>query len=275
MDKKPQSQLREWVKAVSTLVIVGVVAYKVFITPFNITVDFPTLLSLLLALFSVALAALFYFKATETSNTFYDNTYNFTKDIAQLLTKIESGFGERLKHLDEGYNSMRDHLQNPQTAAQDSQTTETKKKIRDEKKEIEKVVNERNQIITGLFEKSALQAQQKEEIINQLTEKEEELSHAQGELEKMKRRLVIEGMKKNRASSLAKNSGFISFTKSHVIEVIGDVNILSSDSEVTKSAFDNIANNLPRDYLRDMEHEGYFDNGLTDEGLQFLINIVL
>lgn len=109
--KNSKNGLWEWVKAISTLVIVGVLSYKVYLTPIDLTVDFATLLSLLLALFSVALAALFYFKATETSNTFYDNTYNFTKDIAQLLVKIESGFGEKLRNLDEGYTSMRDSLQ--------------------------------------------------------------------------------------------------------------------------------------------------------------------
>lgn len=92
--------LWDWVKAISTLVTVGIIAYKIYLTPIELTVDFPTLLSLLLALFSVGLAALFYFKATETSNTFYDNTYNFTKDIAQLLVKMESGFGERLRNLE-------------------------------------------------------------------------------------------------------------------------------------------------------------------------------
>jgi len=101
------STLLDWVKAISTIVVVGVISYKIYLTPISLTVDFPTLLSLLLALFSVGLAALFYFKATETSNTFYDNTYNFTKDIAQLLIKIESGFGEKLRNLDEGYAAMR------------------------------------------------------------------------------------------------------------------------------------------------------------------------
>jgi amino acid transporter len=65
-----KSGLWDWVKAISTLIVVGVFSYKVYITPIVLTVDFPTLLSLLLALFSVALAALFYFKATDTSNTF-------------------------------------------------------------------------------------------------------------------------------------------------------------------------------------------------------------
>ena len=92
--------------SLSLVVFVCFVSYKLFITPFNFQFDFSNLLSLILALFSIALSALFYFKATETSNAFYNNTYKFTNDIAELLARIESGFGERLRHLDEGYNTM-------------------------------------------------------------------------------------------------------------------------------------------------------------------------
>ena len=90
--EKPKAGLWDWVKAISALILVALLAYKVYSTPITLDIDFPTLLSLLLALFSVALSALFYFKATETSNAFYDNTYKFTRDIAQLLVKIESHY---------------------------------------------------------------------------------------------------------------------------------------------------------------------------------------
>ena len=60
--------LSEITKSIVIVIITGVISYKVIITPFNMTMDAPTLLSLLLALFSVALSALFYFKATDTSN---------------------------------------------------------------------------------------------------------------------------------------------------------------------------------------------------------------
>ena len=83
------------VKAFALIALISCVCYKLLVTAFQLVADFPALMSLLLALFSVALAALFYFKATETSNTFYDNTYKFTKDIAGLLVRMESGFGER------------------------------------------------------------------------------------------------------------------------------------------------------------------------------------
>ncbi|TOB71819.1 hypothetical protein CGJ99_23875, partial [Vibrio parahaemolyticus] len=106
--------------------------------------------------FSVALAALFYFKATETSNQFYDNTYKFTKQIAELLVKMESGFGEKLNKLDEGYASMRDYIQSPNNNYSSTSIETTKTQIEEEQKEIQKVIEERNQIVRDLLSKSQL-----------------------------------------------------------------------------------------------------------------------
>lgn len=268
--KSESAGLWEWVKAICSLLLVGVLVYKIYITPFNVTVDFPTLLSLLLALFSVGLAALFYFKATETSNTFYDNTYNFTKDIAQLLAKIESGFGEKLRHLDEGYTSMRDYLQNTPEKDKDSDVEKTKKKISDEKQEIEKVALERNEIIKHLVEKSQLQQADKEKVLEDLAQKEKELSKAQKELGKMNRHLDVERMRRSRSGSRINRGGFSDFTLRSVIEKIGVKGTMRSSARELVGKFELLAKDLPDAYLSDMEEEGYFDDGLTREGVEFL-----
>lgn len=82
------------------ILLASVLAYKIATMPLNFSFEFSLFLSLVLAIFAVGLAALFYFKTTQTSNTFYDNTYKFTKDIAELLVRIESWLGERLRNLD-------------------------------------------------------------------------------------------------------------------------------------------------------------------------------
>jgi hypothetical protein len=69
--------------------------------------NFSDLLALFLAMFSIALAVLFYLKASETSNVFYDNTYKFTKDVSEILGRVEAGFGEKLQHLNEGYTGLK------------------------------------------------------------------------------------------------------------------------------------------------------------------------
>lgn len=268
---KDKNSLWDWVKAISTLVVVGVFSFKVYATPIALTVDFPTLLSLLLALFSVALAALFYFKATDTSNTFYDNTYNFTKDIAQLLVKMESGFGERLRNLDEGYSSMRNSLQHYyEKPSLDVEAT--KHKIETEKSEMEKVVQERNQIIETLIERSNLQQEEKSAITHQLKEKEIELTEAQNELGRMNKRLLMERIEKKRLrnESINFDSGAVGYTRSHVLPKLGIKRIIEAPRPYIQNKFDSMTNDLPRGYLEDLEREGLFENGLTLKGYHLL-----
>ncbi|WP_322521828.1 hypothetical protein SR882_02765 [Guyparkeria halophila] len=265
--KKEGSPLWEWVKAISMLVIVGVFSYKVYLTPINLTVDFPTLLSLLLALFSVGLAALFYFKATETSNTFYDNTYNFTKDIAQLLVKIESGFGEKLRNLDEGYAAMRSQLQRDPTY--NSEAKETKQKIEGEKQEIEKVLEERNAILSNLLERSQLEQDEKEKVLAELAEKEKELEESQKELNRMNKRLFMERMKKRELADEF-DSALERYTYQRIIEGIGLERVLHLSSLGVKKKVDQLLNEMPHQYIEDLEKNGYFDNGITRKGVEFI-----
>lgn len=262
--------LWDWVKAISTVVLVSVCSYKIYSTPTTFTVDFPTLLSLLLALFSVGLAALFYFKATETSNAFYDNTYKFTKDIAELLVKIESGFGERLRNLDEGYSSMRTYFQNIPSRSNDV-VEKTKQKLETEQQEIEKVIAERNEIVQHLVEQSHLEQEEKEKVLAQLKSKEDELVEAQREVSKLNKRLFMERIDKKRTrNSPDEDSGMANFTQTHVVEKIGREKIVAGSPSSIRRQFDDIANHLPRQYLDDLERHGLFDNGLTPSGMRFL-----
>lgn len=261
------STLLDWVKAISTIVVVGVISYKIYLTPISLTVDFPTLLSLLLALFSVGLAALFYFKATEISNTFYDNTYNFTKDIAQLLIKIESGFGEKLRNLDEGYAAMRSQLQS--APYQNGDTEETKQKIKGEKQEIEKVIEERNKIVSNLLERSQLEQEEKEKILAELAEKEKELESSQRELNKMNKRLFIERMK-SREHRDDFESGLERYTFNRIINEIGIERVLHLSHIGIKKKVDEILSDVPHQYIDDLERHGYFDNGITRGGVEFI-----
>jgi len=53
----------------------------------------------------------FYFQASQTSNTFYDNTYKFTKDTSEVLGRMEGMFGEKLSHLNDNYTRMDKRLE--------------------------------------------------------------------------------------------------------------------------------------------------------------------
>ncbi len=96
------------VKCLCSLTLTGVLAYRlanahVHFEDFN----FSQLLELVLALFSIGLSATFYFKATETSNRFYDRTYRMTKDLFEILGRMDERFGERLQGIRDDTSEMR------------------------------------------------------------------------------------------------------------------------------------------------------------------------
>jgi len=271
---KTAATLWDWVKAACAIIITAVVAHKIYTTPTTITVDFPTLLSLLLALFAVALSALFYFKATDTSNAFYDNTYKFTKDIAELLVKIESGFGERLRHLDEGYSSMRNYFQSG-GGRPAADVDKTKEKIETEQQEIEKVRAERDRIIQQLIERSQLQQAEKDQITKQLLSKEEELTHSQAEISKLNRRLTVERVMRRNLSkdALDVESALARFTFDTIVRKLGVERVIDAPVGYLRAKFDDLAADAPRGFIDDLEKRGFFENGLTTLGAKWLKEI--
>lgn len=164
------------------IALIAVVAWKLLSADVKIDLanfSFNDFLALVLALFSVALSVAFYFKANEASNQFYDNTYKFTKDMSEILGRIEAGFGERLRHLDEGYSGMRDRLDKlPHYGA-------TPSDVKKEEEEIRLKEAEQRQLIEELAGKAKLAEHEKKALFENLSQKSHELEEARVELRRM------------------------------------------------------------------------------------------
>ena len=164
------------------IALVVVVAWKLLSAEFKIDLasfSFNDFLALVLALFSVALSVAFYFKANEASNQFYDNTYKFTKEMSEILGRIEAGFGERLRHLDEGYSGMRDRLDRlPHYGA-------TPSEVKKEEEEIKRKEAEQRALIEDLARKAKLAEHEKQALFENLSQKNDELEQARMELRQM------------------------------------------------------------------------------------------
>jgi hypothetical protein len=98
-------------KNLGIFIFMVVLSIKIFTIDFSkIQVDISTILSLAISFFAIWLSVIFYFKADEASNRFYNETYKFIKDTSIMLGKIEATFGEKLsnveKSLDRGHNSF-------------------------------------------------------------------------------------------------------------------------------------------------------------------------
>ena len=200
-DKKITEQaeykLLDWFKFIVGLSFTGLIVYKLAISNFTFDFskfDFNALLALLLSLFAIALSVAFYFKATDTSNLFYDNTYKFTKEISEILGRIEAGFGERLKHLDEGYSGLVNKFDN---GFSEQDIKETKEEIEKEKLKLKQEIQKRNNILNSLIEKAQLEQHEKEQIRKQLREKEVEITRQNRELNFLKNRLETENEEPN------------------------------------------------------------------------------
>ncbi|WP_341269872.1 hypothetical protein [Morganella morganii] len=174
-----------WVQAICTVLFVLFVLLKFYNSTFQ--VDFSTLLSIVLAIFSIWLSATFYFKATETSNKFYEHTYDHSKKISELLVKIESGFGEKLTNLHENYSSIKEYMQN----STENQREDIEEAMTSETSKIEKIKQSQEKIINDLINKTSLAEQEREKVLGVLKEKERQLKTAEENISNLKEDLLF------------------------------------------------------------------------------------
>jgi hypothetical protein len=168
--------------------------------------SFTDLLSVLMAFFAISLSAAFYFKATDTSNKFYDNSYKFTKEVSEILGRIESGFGEKLQHIDDGYTGLRDKFDKMPFDVKEAREEEKK-----EEKHIEEQESERNKIILDLMEKARVADGEKDKLLKELQSHSTELDKSRFELRRLKTNI-------NRVESNTDDvsSGFLEYLSSKV-----------------------------------------------------------
>ncbi|WNT37856.1 MULTISPECIES: hypothetical protein [Enterobacter] len=282
-----KANLWDWVKAIVTVIIVIFACLKFYNATFTMSFDFIALLSTLLALFSVGLSAIFYFKATETSNDFYNNTFKFTKDIADLLIRIESGFGERLKSLDEGYTSMRSMITSPKSV----NVAQTKEKIELEENELIKIQAERTKLIEELLGKANLEHEEKIKIQEALKAKEEESQKLQFELTRLNKRLFAERMNKrdikhsftdDESSELSGREFLERHIKRNLVpEIKNEYNIDSLGTVITRREIASYFNNKywnggTSDFTMDMIRYGYCtpEQGLSLDGAKYIQKLI-
>jgi len=193
VDIKAKIKNREsWFKVLSGLIILGLFSYKLAVSEINFDFskfDFSDLLSLMLAIFSIGLSVAFYFKATDTSNKFYDNTYKFTKEISEILGRIEAGFGERLKHLDEGYSGLVNKFDSSTPSEKTEEIEAAKAEIEQEKEQLEKEMEEKDQLLNDLMNKAQLGDDERKEFTKKINQREEQINKLSRELHYINRRL--------------------------------------------------------------------------------------
>ena len=198
--------------------------------------------------------------------------------------KIESGFGERLKKLDEGYLSMKEEIQKiPAYGVKGGddlkvEIDKTKKELASEKQELEKIKSDRDSIIKSMIEKSKLIQSEKDEMLSQLTEKESEVSEAQQQVMRLNKRLFAERM--NRKELNVKQSEAMERVDSFSRDVLernkSGHNLVHQPFTQFREEFREFCHGFPEEYLVDMASLGYLtsDHELTKKGATFLRRLV-
>lgn len=177
------------VRDVIIIVFIAVLTFKVFSMEITLNMSefgFTDLLSIIVAFFSIALSVAFYFKATDTSNRFYDNSYAFTKEMSEVIGRMESGFGEKLKHLDEGYTGIRDKFDRlPFDSSQ------TKEGLEKENAEIKKKEEEQRKTLEELAQKAHLAENEKQELFEHMNKLSRELEASKAQARKLEKRMIL------------------------------------------------------------------------------------
>ncbi|MFM2598110.1 hypothetical protein [Vibrio fortis] len=187
--KKNTSITIKSVRDVVVLVFIAVMTFKIFNMEISLNMSefgFTDLLSIIVAFFSIALSVAFYFKATDTSNRFYDNSYAFTKEMSEVIGRMESGFGEKLKHLDEGYTGIRDKFdQLPFDSSQ------TQKELEKENVEIKKKEEEQRKTLEELAKKAHLAENEKQELFEHMSKLNRELEESKAQARRFERKMLL------------------------------------------------------------------------------------
>lgn len=140
------------VAGIGSIMLIALICHSFLQSRFSIE----SILSTLLAFFSIFISIFFYFKANDTSTNFYNSSYQFMKDISVTLGKIEERFGEKLNSL----NDKVSHL--------DIITSETSEEIKDKE-------DDKDNIINDLLDKANLKEEEKERYRKELAEKDKEI----------------------------------------------------------------------------------------------------
>lgn len=221
--------------------------------------SFTDLLALIMSLFSVWLSVAFYFKATDASNQFYDNTYRFTKEMSEILGRIEAGFGERLRHLDEGYSGIRDRFDRLPYYEQ-----ATSDELKKEEAEVKLKEQEQRALLDELTKRAKLVEHEKSSFLQALSQKTKELEEAKAELR---------GLKATTHSSpheAQERRAVLRYIAQVVRAAMPDGTDSKSPSTSVQKVFASIANSLPRGAINDLERLDLLDGSgnLTREAIE-------
>ncbi|AHG78525.1 hypothetical protein [Mannheimia varigena] len=249
----------------SLFIIVIVLSIKLYQLDLSVLIgnlQFSDLLSILLAFFSIGISIAFYFKANDTSNKFYDNTYKFTQNTSEILGRIESGFGERLRSINESYDKLDNNIRSYYGSKEKAKKEEIEKSIKNEE-------DEKERIISKLIDNSKLGTDELEELRKKLDESNQKLEEARNEI------IILRRNSRRNNSDIEERVE--RYYRAFIRRVARRNNYDISVDEINQILKEDIEHkNIPYAFIRDMERVRLLDNenNLTLRGYRLTRNIL-
>ena len=193
-EKLSELSLSSLIRILREVTLLGVLAYlstQLFSGDLSLNFAILTaseLVGMLLAFFSIALSAAFYFAATNQSNQFYDNVNNFTKDTSELLGRLD----EQVKGLGGRQTELRDSIDKYYSRHSSGFTERASETVEAKAKETEEQMAT---IVTQILDRANLPAPERAAFERQLKDKDAELSSLRDKLARLGRRPSSSGIK--------------------------------------------------------------------------------
>lgn len=247
------SWLLVFVVVVITLVISSVIFFRLIIENDALNIDIATILTTLLAFFSIYLSATFYFKTTEQSNNFYDRSYSHTKDIAESLSNMRGEFGKSLDLIEKNSDAMNQRFDNMPW-----------EQISEKRKEIEDVEKQRDDSLKRILEEAGVEQSKQSEYMRKLNEQEKHISHLNNEINKLRPPKNIQ-------------EKYIMSCLLDFIYEVGANKIIEADANYLIEMFHKTKRDLSLDDLKILIENNIIDSSenLTNKGILFIKDIAI
>lgn len=210
--------------------------------------NYSDLLSILLSLFAIGISIAFYFKASDTSNKFYDNTYKFTKDISETIGRMEERFGERLKHMDEGYTRFMNNGFSPSLDLENKEI-----EISKDKNELEEKLKEKEEIISQLMESNVLSKEEKQKFLTELNQRTQDVILLEEKINKLEKQYNYE-------KSFSEDD-LLNIFYTEINDNLAETDFIKfSMYKSAERAVDDLIKRLPNSSLRNLRRAGFINN---------------
>jgi DNA repair exonuclease SbcCD ATPase subunit len=242
----------------------------------QIQFNFNDLLALILAIFAIWISINFYHKNNETSNKFYNNTYNFTKDISETLGRIEERFGEKLDSLKEENQSLSsrfDKYYTPNSNNEKDLETENNKEKEIEQK-LQQEIIEKNKLLNEFTQKYQVAEIDKTNFLAELESKNTEVN-------RLNRKLML-FEKSNKKQEVQIDNQYeiptriVRYFRKKLVEESDLIELFKcADNDFIKNEFRSFTNNISRYFWVDLEKYDLADENriLTEKGLRIFVEI--